>query len=83
VQVLVKGGERIAFKDYPTAENAQILRTVVWASDLKSDAPARVDSAGIAPEAQGQVRYQSLVIPDESAARLSGMTGGYMIEITA
>jgi hypothetical protein len=46
VQVLVKGGERIAFKAYPTADNAQILRTVVWASDLKSDAPAKVDSAG-------------------------------------
>jgi hypothetical protein len=42
VQVLVKGGERVAFKAYPTADNAQILRTVVWASDLRSDAPTRV-----------------------------------------
>ncbi|MEJ0064619.1 MAG: hypothetical protein WDM85_03660 [Caulobacteraceae bacterium] len=45
MQVLVKGGERVAFKAYPTANNAQILRTVVWASDLKSDAPAKAVSA--------------------------------------
>ena len=34
VQLLVKPGERIAFKAYPTAQNAQVLRTLVWASDL-------------------------------------------------
>jgi hypothetical protein len=34
VQVLVKAGERLAFKAYPTASNAQVLRTVVWASDM-------------------------------------------------
>jgi len=39
VQVLVKAGERVAFKAYPQADNAQVLRTVVWAADLKSDPP--------------------------------------------
>ena len=34
VQLLVKAGERVAFKAYPTAQNVQVLRTVVWASDL-------------------------------------------------
>jgi len=39
VQVLVKAGQRLAIKAYPHADNAQILRTVVWAGDLDS-APA-------------------------------------------
>jgi hypothetical protein len=39
VQVLVKAGQRLAIKAYPHADNAQILRTVVWAGDLPS-APA-------------------------------------------
>jgi len=26
--------ERVAFKAYPSGQNAQVLRTVVWASDL-------------------------------------------------
>ena len=34
IQLLVKAGERVAFKAHPTADRAQILRTVVWASDL-------------------------------------------------
>ena len=34
LQLLVKAGERIAFKAYPTPDRVQILRTVVWASDL-------------------------------------------------
>src|ERR1700761_6812289 len=38
VQVRVKGGERLMFKAYPTARDAQLLRTIVWTSDLK---PAR------------------------------------------
>jgi len=38
VQVLVKAGQRVAIKAYPHADNAQILRTVVWAGDLKSEA---------------------------------------------
>jgi hypothetical protein len=37
VQVLVKAGQRLAFKAYPKATSAQVLRTVVWAADLKSD----------------------------------------------
>src|SRR5580693_2966964 len=51
VQVLVKAGERVAFKAYPTADNAQILRTVVWASDLKSETPTRgAPRPAVAPE---------------------------------
>ena len=38
VQVLVKAGQRLAFKAYPKAEGAQVLRTVVWAGDLKVEA---------------------------------------------
>lgn len=34
VQVLVKPGERLALKAYPKGDNAQVLRTIVWASDL-------------------------------------------------
>jgi hypothetical protein len=43
VQVLVKAGERLAFKAYPIATKAQVLKTVVWAADFKSDHD--VDSA--------------------------------------
>jgi hypothetical protein len=35
VQVLVKAGERLAFKAYPKASNATVLRTVVCAADVK------------------------------------------------
>ena len=35
VQVVVKAGERLAFKAYPNATNARVLRTVVCAADLK------------------------------------------------
>ncbi len=37
VQVLVKAGERLAFKAYPVATNAQVLKTIVWAADFKSE----------------------------------------------
>jgi uncharacterized protein (TIGR02284 family) len=37
VQVLVKAGARLAFKAYPTASDAQVLRTIVWATDLIYD----------------------------------------------
>ena len=48
VQVLVKAGQRLALKAFPTASNAQVLRTVVWAADLKpvGEAPARTERAG-------------------------------------
>jgi hypothetical protein len=57
VQVLVKAGERVSFKAYPTAENAQILRTVVWAQDLKPE----VAAAGYAhrPEAGNGAGHQA------------------------
>jgi hypothetical protein len=35
VQVVVKAGERVAFKAYPNASNARVLKTVVYSSDLK------------------------------------------------
>ncbi len=40
VQVLVKAGERVAFKAYPKPSDTQVLRTVVWAADMASDHPA-------------------------------------------
>jgi hypothetical protein len=40
VQVLVKAGERVAFKAFPNPSGAQVLRTVVWAADMPSDAVA-------------------------------------------
>ncbi len=44
VQVLVKAGERLAFKAYPNAADAQVLRTIVWAAD----APLPADANGAA-----------------------------------
>ncbi len=35
VQVVVKAGERLAFKAYPKANNATVLRTVVSAAEVK------------------------------------------------
>ena len=35
VQVLVKAGQRLAFKAYPKASNAHVLRTIVWTADMK------------------------------------------------
>lgn len=35
VQVVVKAGERLAFKAYPKVSNAAVLRTVVCAADVK------------------------------------------------
>jgi hypothetical protein len=35
VQVVVKAGERLAFKAYPKASNATVLRTVVCAADVR------------------------------------------------
>jgi len=37
VQVLVRAGERLAFKAYPRADDAHVLRTVVWTEDARSD----------------------------------------------
>lgn len=41
VQMLVKAGERVAFKAAPTADRAMVLRTVVWAADVRYDGPAK------------------------------------------
>ena len=40
VQVLVKAGQRLAFKAYPVATNAEVLKTIVWAADFKSEKEA-------------------------------------------
>lgn len=37
VQVVVKAGERLAFKAYPNATGARVLRTVVLTADIKED----------------------------------------------
>ena len=39
VQVVVKAGQRLAFKAYPTAVNAKVLRTVVCSADLVAATP--------------------------------------------
>jgi hypothetical protein len=43
IHVTVKAGERFAFKAYPIAEGAQVLRTIVWSCDL--DGPAAPELA--------------------------------------
>ena len=35
IQVVVKGGERLAFKAYPRTTSAAVLKTVVYTADLK------------------------------------------------
>ncbi|MGH6956229.1 MAG: hypothetical protein ACREEW_06140 [Caulobacteraceae bacterium] len=37
VQTLARAGERLAFRAYPKASGAQVLRTVVWAADMKRE----------------------------------------------
>jgi len=41
VEVLVKAGERLAFKAFPIADNARVLRTVVWVMDLEANRSAQ------------------------------------------
>jgi hypothetical protein len=46
VQVMVKAGQRLAFKAYPVAHEAEVLKTIVWAADFKSEKEAEaVDQA--------------------------------------
>jgi hypothetical protein len=60
VQVLVKAGERLAFKAYPTANGAQVLLTVVWAGDLpgkpEATGPAQANGDGRQAEAPEMAR---------------------------
>jgi len=44
VHVMVKAGERFAFKAYPIAEGAQVLRTVVWACDLNRPTAPEIEA---------------------------------------
>ena len=54
VQVLVKGGERLAFKAYPNPTDVQVLRTVVWAADmLAAHPPERARSGHDLPQSNG------------------------------
>jgi hypothetical protein len=59
VQVLVRAGERLAFKAYPTASDAQLLRTIVWSSDLererRPEAPSRASSNTESSTQQGEL----------------------------
>ena len=41
VQVLVKAGEKVAFKAYPNPSGVQVLRTVVWAADMVPEHAAK------------------------------------------
>ena len=52
VQVLVKAGERLAFKAETHAENAHPLRTVVFAGDMAPDAAPRPNGEDRAHPAQ-------------------------------
>ena len=37
IQAVVKAGERLKFKAYPNAQGARVLRTQVYATDLRKD----------------------------------------------
>jgi hypothetical protein len=58
VEVIAKAGERLAFKAYPVAENAQVMRTAVWVLDFE---PA--DAA-----ATGPAKDEGDKAPDEQRA---------------
>jgi hypothetical protein len=64
VQVRVKAGERVAFKAYPKAENALVLRSVVWVSDLKAE-----PGVPLAPPGDREQRQSSPYQSNESAER--------------
>jgi hypothetical protein len=56
VQVMVKAGQRLGFKAYPVAHEAEVLKTIVWAADFKSEKEAEAaahaanDHAAAKPE---------------------------------
>jgi hypothetical protein len=54
VQVLVKAGERLAFKAYPVANNAEVLKTIVWAADFKSEHETEAAAAARASSQQNK-----------------------------
>jgi hypothetical protein len=59
VQVLIKAGERLAFKAYPKASNATVLRTVVCAADVKPLAaePAKDPAPTSPPPPSGENQH--------------------------
>jgi hypothetical protein len=57
VQVLVKAGQRLNFKAYPVATNAEVLKTIVWEADFKSEHEA--GAARQAPDRSTQERPTS------------------------
>jgi len=59
VQILVKAGQRLNFKAYPTARDAQLLRTIVCTSDLQ---PEHVE-AQPRPSANGEASDQKETRP--------------------
>jgi hypothetical protein len=54
VQVMVKAGQRLAFKAYPTATNALVLRTVVSIADMTPGARAEDHAASVRPSSISQ-----------------------------
>jgi hypothetical protein len=58
VQVLVKAGQRLSFKAYPVAHDAEVLKTIVWAADFKSEHEAEVAARQV-PDRSAQERPAS------------------------
>jgi hypothetical protein len=58
VQVLVKAGQKLAFKAYPVAHDAEVLKTIVWAADFKSEHEAEAAARQV-PDRSGQERPTS------------------------
>jgi len=70
VQVVVKAGERLAFKAYPVATNAKVLRTVVCTADWRPSPAA----SGPATASQGQATNAG------GSARENGSAGRSAVE---
>ena len=67
VQVMVKAGQRLAFKAYPVAHDAEVLKTIVWAADFKSEHEA--EAAHQVPDRSAQERPLS---PSSGAPAANG-----------
>ena len=61
VQVLVKAGKRLAFKAYPKASNAHVLRTIVWTADMTREADRDTEAQKAAKAANGHAAAEQPV----------------------
>lgn len=62
VQLLVRAGERTSFRAYPVADDAHVLRTIVWTEDVRTEAStstARVSHEPRASEPRPSEHYPS------------------------